>query len=107
MIQSLLNVLNVRPEERLQVMLMLGAGFFMGIFFATYSVVAESLFLNTLGSELNKAFLVSGFLGIVATLLFSYAQNHVKFSNLTLSSIILVVGIASFFYVEIHFGAEE
>ena len=63
MFQSLLDFLNVRPEERVQVMLMLGAGFFMGIFFATYSVVAESLFLSTLGNELNKAFLVSGFLG--------------------------------------------
>ena len=78
MIQSLLNVLNVRPEERVQVMLMLGAGFFMGIFFATYSVVAESLFLNTLGDQLNKAFLVSGFLGIVATFGFSYAQSKIN-----------------------------
>src|SRR6185503_11572326 len=101
MFKSLLDLLNVRPEERVQVMLMLGAGFFMGIFFATYSVVAESLFLNTLGSELNKAFLVGGFLGIVATLIFSWAQNHIKYSNLTLGSIMLVVAIASFFYVEI------
>ena len=67
MFQSLLDFLNVRSEERLQVMLMLGAGFFMGIFFATYSVVAESLFLSTLGNQLDKAFLASGFLGIVAT----------------------------------------
>ena len=83
MVRSLLNYLNVRPEEQLQVILMLGAGFFMGIFFATYSVVAESLFLSTLGNQLNKAFLVSGFLGIVATVVFSFVQNRIKFSNLT------------------------
>ena len=98
MFQSLLDFLNVRPEERVQVMLMLGAGFFMGIFFATYSVVAESLFLNNLGNELNKAFLVSGFLGIIATLFFSFAQNKIKFSNLTTTSILFVVAITTFFY---------
>ncbi len=107
MFQSLLAFLNVRHEERLQVMLMLGAGFFMGIFFATYSVVAESLFLSTLGGELNKAFLVSGVLGIVATLLFSFVQNRIKFSNLTTFSILFVVAITAFFYVGYHYGPEE
>lgn len=107
MFQSLLAFLNVRPEERLQVMLMLGAGFFMGIFFATYSVVAESLFLSTLGGELNKAFLVSGVLGIVATLLFSFVQNRIKFSNLTTFSILFVVAITAFFYVGYHYGPVE
>ncbi len=107
MFKSLLDFLNVRPEERLQVMLMLGAGFFMGIFFATYSVVAESLFLNTLGNELNKAFLVSGLLGIVVTLFFSFMQNRIKFSNLSTSSILLVVAITAFFYIGYHYGPQE
>ena len=107
MFQSLLDFLNVRPEERVQVMLMLGAGFFMGIFFATYSVVAESLFLSTLGNELNKAFLVSGFLGIITTVFFSFAQNKIKFSNLTTTAILFVVAITAFFYVEYHFGPDE
>ena len=107
MIRILLNFLNVRPEERVQVMLMLGAGFFMGIFFATYSVVAESLFLSTLGDQLNKAFLVSGFLGIVATMVFSFAQSKIKFSNLTTASILLVVLLTSFFYIGYHYGPEE
>lgn len=107
MIQSLLDFLNVRPEERVQVLLMLGAGFFMGIFFATYSVVAESLFLNTLGNELNKAFLVSGLLGIVATVLFSYVQNKIKFSNLTTFTILFVVAITAFFYIGYHYGTAE
>ncbi len=99
--------MNVRPEERLQVMLMLGAGFFMGIFLATYSVVAESLFLSTLGGELNKAFLTSGVLGILATLVFSYAQNIIKFSNLTTATILSVVVITAFFYIGYHYGSEE
>ena len=107
MFSRLLDFLNVRPEERVQVMLMLGAGFFMGIFFATYSVVAESLFLSTLGNQLNKAFLISGLFGIVATVAFSFAQNRIKFSNLTTISILTIVAITSFFYVGYHFGPES
>jgi len=49
MLDKLFEYLNVKEEERAQVWLMLGAGFFMGIFLATYGVVAETLFLNTLG----------------------------------------------------------
>jgi len=104
MLTKLLEYLNVREEERDQVLLMLGAGFFMGIFLATYTVVAESLFLNTLGDQLNKAFLISGAFGIVTTLLFSFAQNHIKFSNLTASTITTVVGLTTFFYIGYHFG---
>ena len=98
MFDKLLGYLNVRPEERYQVLLMLGAGFFMGIFMATYSVVSESLFLNKLGDQLNRAFLLSGAFGIVATISFSFAQNRIKFSNLTTVTILLVVAIMTFFY---------
>ena len=107
MFDKLLEYLNVRPEERYQVLLMLGAGFFMGIFMATYSVVSESLFLNKLGDQLNRAFLLSGAFGIVATISFSFAQNRIKFSNLTTVTILLVVAITTFFYLGYHFGPAE
>ncbi|MBL7845821.1 MAG: HEAT repeat domain-containing protein [Cyclobacteriaceae bacterium] len=104
MLTKLLEYLNVREEERTQVLLMLAAGFFMGIFLATYSVVAESLFLNTLGDQLNQAFFYSGMFGIAATSIFSFAQTRIKFSNLTSATIILIVGLTTFFYVGYHFG---
>ena len=43
----------------------------MGVFIATYQVTADSLFLNRLGDQLDKAFLVAGALGILTTALFS------------------------------------
>jgi ATP:ADP antiporter, AAA family len=104
MFRVVLDRLNVKSEERIQVLLMLGAGFFMGIFIATYQVTAESLFLNQLSSELNKAFLVSGILGIASTFVFSAFQNKVKFTNLTISSIIAIVVIITAIYVLYHFG---
>ena len=89
--KSIFTVLNVKTEERLPVSLMLATGFFMGIFIATYQVTAESLFLNQISGQLNKAFLVSGVLGIVSTLTFSIAQNRFKFTSLATASILMVV----------------
>jgi AAA family ATP:ADP antiporter len=104
MLNTILSSLNVKPEERLQVLLMLGAGFFMGIFIATYQVTAESLFLNRLSGQLNKAFLVSGVLGIASTFLFASVQNRVKFTNLTISSILTIVAVTSAIYFFYHYG---
>lgn len=107
MLDKLFEYLNVKDEERTQVWLMLGAGFFMGIFLATYGVVAETLFLNTLGNQLNQAFFYSGIFGIVTTSIFSFAQNHIKFSNLTSATITLIVLLTAAFYVGYHYGPEE
>lgn len=104
MLTAILENLNVKPEERTQVLLMLAAGFFMGIFIATYQVTAESLFLNKLSHELDNAFLVAGVLGIVSTFLFATVQNWIKFTNLTVISILLIVGIVSAIYVLYHLG---
>ena len=105
--KSPLAALNVKPEEQLQVLLMLGTGFFMGIFIATYQVTAESLFINKLSDQLDKAFLISGILGIAATLLFSLAQNRIKFTTLTISSILSIVIISMTIYYLYHFADER
>ena len=102
--RSVLSVLNVKREEEAQVILMLTVGFFMGIFLATYHVTAESLFINKLKDHnlsfytLSNAILASGVLGILATLIFSFAQNRVRYSNLTITSILSVVLLSSALY---------
>ena len=94
--------LNIKDDEVLSVTLMLGAGFFMGIFLATYQVTAESLFINKLSNQLDKAFLISGILGIISTLLFSYLQNRIKFTALTISSVITIVLVSATIYFLYH-----
>jgi hypothetical protein len=97
-------VFQIKTQEQKQVALMLAVGFFMGVFIATYQVTADSLFLNKIGDQLNKAFLAAGFLGIVSTALFSFFQNRIKFSTLSLVSIVLI-GLFSFgAYWLLHFG---
>jgi hypothetical protein len=98
---NLLGFLNVKEEEQNQVLLMLGTGFFIGIFIATYQVTAESLFLNQMSERINQAFLISGALGIASTFIFAALQRTIKFSTLTFVTIILIVlgttGIYTFY----------
>jgi ATP:ADP antiporter, AAA family len=99
--------LRQRTIEQKQVALMLATGFFMGVFIATYQVTADSLFLNRLGEYLDKAFLVTGILGMLSTGFFSFLQNYIRFSILT---VLVVVGIIIFtlsVYVLLHVGNPE
>lgn len=104
--RNALAFLGVKPEEQGQVWLMLATGFFFGIFIATYQVTAESLFLNKLSNKLDLAFLVSGVLGIVSTLVFTFFQNRLKFVTLTIGSIVLIIVATFSIYYFYHFADE-
>jgi ATP:ADP antiporter, AAA family len=99
---NVLRFMGVKNEEQLQVVLMLGMGFFIGIFVATYQVTAESLFLNKLSGQLNRAFLISGVLGIASTAVFSYFQSRIRFIDLTIISMVLMVGGTFALYYYYH-----
>lgn len=101
------SVLRLRSQEQKQIILMLATGFFMGAFIATYQVTADSLFLNRLGDQLNKAFLAAGALGILSTFLFSYFQNWVKFTSLALTSVLLIFLFSIGAFLLLNFGSER
>ena len=105
--KNYLGFLGVKAEEQMQVLLMLGTGFFMGIFLATYQVTAESLFLNKLSDQLDKAFLVSGLLGIVTTAVFSFFQNRIRFIVLSIVSIGIIIACTVSLYFFYHAGVEH
>ena len=100
-----LRFLNIKSEEQKRVALMLGMGFFIGIFVATYQVTAESLFLNKISGQLNKAFLISGGLGIAFTLIFSFFQNRIRFSALAVISLVLILAATSALHYYYNFGS--
>src|SRR5687768_2993808 len=100
-------ILSFKSQEQKQIVLMLAVGFFMGAFIATYQVTADSLFLNRLGSELNKAFLIAGGLGIITTAVFSFFQNWIRFTTLALVSIVLIFIFTGTAYVLLEFGSKD
>lgn len=90
MLKQFFGAFQLQSQEQKQIVLMLCTGFFMGVFLATYQVTADSLFLNRMGDQLDKAFLVAGALGILTTALFSTFQNWLKFTSLALGSVVLI-----------------
>ena len=101
------NPIPIKSQVQRQIILMLATGFFMGVFIATYQVTADSLFLNRIGNQLNKAFLIAGGLGILATALFSFFQNWIKFTTLALASILLILAFTFGAYLLLHYGNPE
>ena len=91
-------------EER-QIWMLLGLGFCMGVFLATFQVGAESLFLQVLGEDyLDKAFFAAGGLGIISTAIFVNLQKRIAYSTLAVTNafiIFLFVGAsrAAFYFI--------
>lgn len=104
MANRFIGALQIKSEEQKQIWLMLTTGFFMGVFIATYQVTADSLFLNRLGDQLNKAFLLAGAFGILSTALFSFFQNWIKFTTLALVSVLFIFSFTLSAYLLLHYG---
>lgn len=84
MFQLINKALNVKPEEQQQVLLLLGFGFFMGIFLATFQISAETLFVTKLGeSAISFGIFSAGVAGVITTSIFVYLQNKLRYSVLS------------------------
>jgi len=103
MVKGLLSLMNVAESEEKPVLLLLGYGFFIGIFLAILKIVATTLFLNDpdLVKVLREAFFISGILGVITTVLYAYFQKRLRFSTLLtimVISIFLFVALARYYY---------
>ncbi|MFZ9046873.1 MAG: cyclic nucleotide-binding domain-containing protein [Cyclobacteriaceae bacterium] len=106
MLQAFLRFLGGEEGEETRMWLLLGLGFSMGVFLASYEVGASSLFIQTMGEAyLDKAFFVAGALGIISTAAFVYLQARIPFSILAIMNafliLLFVAGLrASFFFFD-------
>jgi len=115
MVRSFLALLGSHPEEDKRVLLLLGKGFFMGVFLAAYEVAVEVIFLKTpgLGEEhLDKAIFAAGIFGLAATFHFVYLQKRMRFDRLAVtnlalfSSFLMAISFLYYFY-DIKAGQED
>lgn len=99
MFDGFFKVLNVEPAEQKATSLLLGMGFFMGIFVASLNVGAFSLFFGVFSEkEIPYSFIASGLVGIVVSYLFSFLQKRLPYQQVVfilvfLFFIILTVGL--------------
>lgn len=95
---KLYQLLDIQESEAAKVFLLLGMGFFMGIFLATLDVGASSLFLNNLEgdqleTQLPLAIITAGILGIIFTFLYNALQGRIKFASLAIGSMVIITSI--------------
>lgn len=93
--EKLEKLLDIEEGEYGRVMLLLLMSFFMGSFLATFSVAAQSLFLETFTDkqDLPLAFIYAGTAGVVATLIFNFLQTRIPFRTLAIASLLVVTAI--------------
>jgi len=95
-ISNISRILNIRPEERTAVFLLLGQTVFLGVFLALFDISTTSLFINTFGeSMISRAFLVSGILGFALSAVYYRLQSVWKFSKLIILNL-LTISIITF-----------
>ncbi|MEQ8712423.1 MAG: hypothetical protein RIC80_05375 [Cyclobacteriaceae bacterium] len=90
MVDAFVKFLGGHKGEEKAIMLLLGMGFFMGIYTASYEVGAKALFISTMGEgSLSLAFFTAGVVGILSTVLFTNVQKRINFSTLSLTNVFL------------------
>ena len=91
------NAMSLQEGEGSRVTSLLIMGFLMGMFLATITVASSALFLANFEEEesLPKAFLLSGVIGLLATITYNMLQNRMPFSLLGGLSILLVSGLTA------------
>jgi AAA family ATP:ADP antiporter len=96
---NLLNrIFSIEEGETGRVGLLLIMSFFMGSFLATFSVAAQTIFLqqDLQPEDLPTAFVVSGVFGLIATLLYNFLQTRIPFSVLAMFGLLTITGITAF-----------
>ncbi len=102
MLNRLMKMLDVEPNESGPVSLLLAISFLMGVFMATFTVASQTFFLEHYDekADLPVALAVSGAFGVVTTLLFNFFQGRLSFSFLAIANLVVVVALTAF----IEFG---
>ncbi len=88
---NLLN-LNLDDKDWGKVKIFTLESFFIGVFVASLEISSTSLFLENFSeSELPKAFIISGALGIIITSFFSFLQGRINYQKLMNASLIALI----------------
>ncbi|MEL7223037.1 MAG: hypothetical protein AAGJ93_17065, partial [Bacteroidota bacterium] len=95
MIKAFLQFLGGESGEEKPMLLLLGKGFFMGIFLASFQIGAEEYFLSSMNdlddalkdTYLTNSIFIMGMFGIIFTSLFVSLQRKIKFSTLAVTNI--------------------
>ncbi len=108
MFKLIFKALNVKPGEQNPVLLLLGFGFFMGVFLATFQISAETLFVTQLGEKyISWGIFSAGIAGVFTTGMFVYLQNKLSYAVLSFLNLTTLFIITICLYIAFKVVPEE
>jgi HEAT repeat protein len=108
MIKLVYAALNVRPEEQSKVLMLLGYGFLMGVFLATFQLSAETLLITRLGEAyISRGIFAAGVMGVISTAMYAFLQHRLPYGLFSLLNHVAIFLITSGFYLLFKFLPEE
>lgn len=100
MLKLIYAALNVRPEEQTKVILLLGYGFFMGVFLATFQLSAETLLITRLGEAfISRGIFAAGAMGVLSTAIYAYLQHRLPYGLFSIINHVFILSITTGFYI--------
>ena len=87
----LLHLLGVEHGEESMVSMLLTQSVFLGIFYGAFDISAHSLFLSIFDEKaMARAYVASGFAGIILTGLYTWLQARIRFKNFATTNLVFV-----------------
>ncbi|MBA4322794.1 MAG: hypothetical protein C0408_08265, partial [Odoribacter sp.] len=87
----LFQLLGIEHGEESMVSMLLTQSVFLGIFYGAFDISAHSLFLAIFDEKvMARAYVVSGFAGIILTGLYTWFQARLRFRNFATTNLIFV-----------------
>lgn len=96
----LFQLLGIESGEESMVTMLLTQSVFLGIFYGAFDISAHSLFLAIFDEKaMARAYVVSGFAGIILTGLYTWLQARLIFKNFATTNLIFVTVLTLFLWI--------
>jgi AAA family ATP:ADP antiporter len=97
----------IEERESNKVLLFTLQSFFIGIFISTFEIGSTSLFLdNFADSELPKAFIISGIIGVLITTIFTNLQKVISYKALSIGNLFIISVITILLRLSFEYTAD-
>jgi ATP:ADP antiporter, AAA family len=106
--ERIFQLLNVEHGEESMVSMLLMQSVFLGIFYGAFDISAHSLFLSVFDEKaMAKAYVASGFAGIILTGLYTWLQARLRFKNFAIANLVFVTLFTLFLWIALIISPEK
>jgi AAA family ATP:ADP antiporter len=103
----LFRLLGIEHGEETMVFMLLTQSVFLGIFYGAFDISAHSLFLSIFDEKaMARAYVLSGFAGIILTGLYTWFQARIRFKNFAIANLGFVTFLTMLLWIALIFSPQ-